>query len=234
MFIFINNDVNGEYPTIKTIHFDKPIVISPSAIKLYNSNQKLYNNQILNYSPNILNLSPPLNNIKQSPGTYSNLSSIKNEIPFIAKPPEKKYVFRPDDRCFKSKGELLTCKVFEEFLKRKVHVNVRPNWFRNPKTGHKLEFDLYDPKSKIAIEYDGKQHFEYCPYFHKSEKDFYCQLERDNFKNEKCLELGIKLIRIPYFVDVGKQGKNGNWYTITCTDKEREDKIKDYLLPLLE
>ena len=50
-----------------------------------------------------------------------------------------------------------------------------------------------------CIEFDGRQHFEYTPYFHKSYNDFTKQKARDRSKNAYCLKNRIPLIRIPYW-----------------------------------
>lgn len=72
---------------------------------------------------------------------------------------------------------------------------VRPKWLKY-KT-HPLELDGYSEERGIAIEYDGIQHQQYTPIFHKSEEDFEEQKKRDAFKDKKCAEMGILLLRIP-------------------------------------
>ena len=49
------------------------------------------------------------------------------------------------------------------------------------------------------IEVDGRQHFEYTPFFHKSKIAFLRQKEHDIKKNKFCLKNRIPLIRIPYW-----------------------------------
>lgn len=58
--------------------------------------------------------------------------------------------------------------------------------------------DLYLPYLGIAIEYDGRQHSEYVPYFHKDYSDFNLGKLLDKNKNNFLIENGIKLIRIPH------------------------------------
>jgi hypothetical protein len=53
---------------------------------------------------------------------------------------------------------------------------------------------------KLAIEYSGKQHYHYTPYFHKNEQAFFDQQYRDNIKERKCRENGINLIVVPYTI----------------------------------
>ena len=60
--------------------------------------------------------------------------------------------------------------------------------------------DFYLPEHNIFIEYNGKQHYEYVPYFHKSKEDFERQHSRDRIVRSYCEERGIKLIEIPYWL----------------------------------
>lgn len=65
----------------------------------------------------------------------------------------------------------------------------------------RFDFAVYDSRGRIAylLEFDGIQHFQFTPYFHKSKIDFRRQLEWDSKKNKFCLAKGIPLIRIPYW-----------------------------------
>ena len=86
----------------------------------------------------------------------------------------------------KSKGEVKIYKYLSEhnieFLKEYVFKD-----FLNAR------YDFYLPKENVCIEFDGKQHFEYIPFF-----DNYNQQERDQNKNEYCISHNIILYRIPY------------------------------------
>lgn len=77
---------------------------------------------------------------------------------------------------------------------------VRPDFLKSPMTGKNLELDCYNEDLRIALEYNGKQHYTYTPHFHKSKKDFFSQVHRDDWKRSRCRELGIRLIEIPYWV----------------------------------
>lgn len=78
--------------------------------------------------------------------------------------------------------------------------SARPDFLKSPVTKKNLELDCYNPDLKIALEYNGKQHYTYTPHFHRSKKDFYSQVHRDDWKRNKCKELGIKLIEVPYWI----------------------------------
>lgn len=61
-----------------------------------------------------------------------------------------------------------------------------------------LPFDFYLPEYNACIEYDGKQHYE--PVF--GLKSFESSQRTDKLKTDYCEENGIKLIRIPYTMNL--------------------------------
>lgn len=83
---------------------------------------------------------------------------------------------------------------------------VRPDWLKNPVTGRCLELDGFNPDiytylgKGLAFEYDGMQHAAYVPRFHSSIDDFIYSTKKDSYKDSKCKQKGILLIRIPYYV----------------------------------
>lgn len=62
--------------------------------------------------------------------------------------------------------------------------------------------DFYLPKYNTFIEYNGKQHYEFVPYFHKTKDDFERQQFRDFVVRDYCENKGIKLIEIPYTLKI--------------------------------
>ena len=80
---------------------------------------------------------------------------------------------------------------------------VRPEWLRNSSTTRKcrLELDLFNEKlgvNGVAIEINGRQHYKYIPYFHKSIEDFHAQRARDHIKRFILHHRKIILIEVPY------------------------------------
>jgi hypothetical protein len=61
-----------------------------------------------------------------------------------------------------------------------------------------LELDGYCEELSVAWEYDGKQHVQEVPHFHRTPTAFREQQERDVRKNRLCAQHGIYLIRIPH------------------------------------
>lgn len=97
-------------------------------------------------------------------------------------------------------------RIFEDIYKTKFP-SVRPKWLKNPVTNKNLEIDGFCESFVthkgigLGFEYDGAQHSKYNPHFHNNNPDeFVYQVKKDDWKNMKCKELGIVLIRIPHFV----------------------------------
>lgn len=61
--------------------------------------------------------------------------------------------------CSSHKKQRKLTKIVEKIFNEKAIVNNRPNWLKNPDTKYNLEIDIFLPKSKIAIEYNGEQHY---------------------------------------------------------------------------
>lgn len=76
----------------------------------------------------------------------------------------------------------------------------RPSFLLNTQTGHNLELDGFNPRLKVAFEYNGSQHYFYNPFFHATERAFEKMKERDELKRTLCDRAGIRLITIPYTV----------------------------------
>jgi len=100
---------------------------------------------------------------------------------------------------FVSKGEKICCNVLSEIF-NKPFTRVRPDFLKNPETSCNLELDCYNAELKLAVEYNGEQHYKFPHPFHKNINDFLKTVRRDRFKAEMCDLLGIYLIVVPYTV----------------------------------
>jgi len=101
-----------------------------------------------------------------------------------------------------SKGET-ECKRVLEKIFNKPFDKARPNFLSNPVTGgHNLELDCYNKELQLAVEYNGIQHYEFSPFFHKNKDQFQNQKYRDEMKKRLCLEHNITLIEVPYNVKI--------------------------------
>ena len=108
--------------------------------------------------------------------------------------------FQKEKKCKRINKTEEMCRKIIQKIYNKPFPSVRPDFLKSPMTKKNLELDCYNADLKIALEYNGQQHYKYTPHFHKSKKNFYSQVHRDDWKRKKCRELGIKLIEIPYWV----------------------------------
>jgi len=98
-----------------------------------------------------------------------------------------------------SQGEK-TCKEFAEFITGKKFIKTRPGFLLNPVTQHPLELDLYNDELRLAIEYNGVQHYKYNTMMHGSREKFHNQQYRDIMKKQLCEDHGVRLICVPYTI----------------------------------
>jgi hypothetical protein len=61
-----------------------------------------------------------------------------------------------------------------------------------------LELDGFEPDRAIAFEYQGIQHYQHTPQFHRAEGAFEAQQARDLRKRELCAAHGVRLLEVPY------------------------------------
>jgi hypothetical protein len=101
-----------------------------------------------------------------------------------------------------SQGETRARQFLEKYFKRPFPKS-RPAFMVNQVTGsqYNLELDCFNESLRLAVEYNGAQHYQYIPFFHKNKEAFYNQKYRDELKRIRCRELGITLIEIPHTED---------------------------------
>lgn len=63
----------------------------------------------------------------------------------------------------------------------------------------KRKFDYYLQDFNTIIEFDGRQHYEFISFFHKTLENFQYRQQIDKDKNNYCLKNNITLYRIPYW-----------------------------------
>ena len=96
-------------------------------------------------------------------------------------------------KCNASKGE----SEISRYLDNRNINYIPQHKFNDCRSKDKLPFDFYIPSLNIAIEYDGKQHYEIIDYFGGLDGFIYTKIH-DTIKTIYCKENNIKLIRIPY------------------------------------
>jgi len=139
--------------------------------------------------------------INNKQGTYSNknfFKSIKKNNDF-GSPPKDSYFNYRQHTVRDSKLELLA-KYHLEDIYQLPFWKIRPDFLKNPKTGHNLEIDLFNREVGLGVEVQGIQHYKFTPRYHLSEDQFRSQKDRDNMKLSKCQQMGIKIIEVPYHI----------------------------------
>ena len=97
-------------------------------------------------------------------------------------------------KCFVHKNEN-ECKNIIEKLTGEHFTRERPKFL------NKLEYDCYNDDLKLALEYNGIQHYEYSPFFHSNNrKKFEKQKENDKLKKELSHQNRIYLIVVPHWI----------------------------------
>lgn len=96
----------------------------------------------------------------------------------------------------RKKSESLCRRVFEAIFKCLFPSN--RNMIRNPETESFLELDGFNAILKLAFEYNGLQHYEFIPHFHRDSEALERQQYRDRLKHEYCALNDITLITIPH------------------------------------
>lgn len=102
-----------------------------------------------------------------------------------------------------SKGEVECRRVMQKLFDKPFY-KIRPQFLNNPVTfgTNNLELDCFNEELKLAVEYDGAQHYKFIPHFHKTHDGFMNQRYRDYMKEQMCKENKIRLIRVPYTVKI--------------------------------
>jgi hypothetical protein len=114
-----------------------------------------------------------------------------------------------------SQGEKM-CRQAAEKVFGVAFTKVRPDWLKNPETGRNLELDCYNDELKIAIEYNGEQHYKFPNGFMRGQdglKKFYEQLRRDDYKVKMCDANGVYLITVPYTIPEGLMAAYIEYYS---------------------
>lgn len=135
-----------------------------------------------------------------SHGTYSSTYFYDPKLTNILNHSSPKNKQSPrSEKCSMSKGESI-CKMYLEKKFSLPFLKCRPPFLYNEVTGENLELDLYNNDLKLAVEYNGRQHYEFIPFFHQTRDRFQTQKYRDKIKKDLCEKHHIKLIVVPYTV----------------------------------
>jgi len=100
---------------------------------------------------------------------------------------------------FISKGERICCETMENIYGLPFK-SIRPKWLQNPETGYNVELDCFNDELKLAVEYNGEQHYKWPNYTNQTYEQFINQTRRDTLKRQLCDKKGVYLIVVPYNV----------------------------------
>ena len=104
---------------------------------------------------------------------------------------------------YKWKSEDLCLQLTKEIFKKNTVIHQHRPFFLKTQIGQ-LSYDIFVCGKNIAIEYQGRQHFEPIEYF-GGEESFLRQKERDEIKVKLSKENKIKLITINYWENITKE-----------------------------
>lgn len=72
----------------------------------------------------------------------------------------------------------------------------RPRWLVNDATGFLMELDMVCDSMRVAVEYNGSQHYKYPNPFHANREEFDMQVDRDRHKRALCRTNGMRLVEV--------------------------------------
>ena len=111
----------------------------------------------------------------------------------------KKYIVRGDDTKKRSSYHLRARDILRETFKGySVLEEVKLPGSRNPSKKSALFLDFLIPSVMIGFEVHGKQHYEFCSFFHKTKAGFYGHKRRDAIKKEWCEINEVTLVEFSY------------------------------------
>ena len=74
-------------------------------------------------------------------------------------------------------------------------IKTRPNWLRSPHSNRNLELDSYVEDKRVAVEYNGSQH-----YIFTDRRSMVDRVEKDLSKLNQTRKHGVQLVVVPYIV----------------------------------
>jgi len=98
-----------------------------------------------------------------------------------------------------------TCRKVMEHVYDRAFPKAHPTWLRS-RAGTQLELDGYCEDLGVAFEYNGAQHYEFVPFWHKTLNRLHEQQKRDADTIRACDSNGVTLLVIPYTVPYAQLG----------------------------
>jgi len=111
----------------------------------------------------------------------------------------KKYIVKKNDKTVKSKYHIAARELLAEmFSGYTVLEEVKLPGSRCPSKKSTLFLDFFIPTLMLGIEVHGRQHYEFCKFFHKTMAGFLQSNKRDFIKEDWCELNDIELIVLKY------------------------------------
>ena len=111
----------------------------------------------------------------------------------------KKYIVKKNDKTVKSKYHIAARELLAEmFSGYTVLEEVKLPGSRCPSKKSTLFLDFFIPTLMLGIEVHGRQHYEFCKFFHKTMAGFLQSNKRDFIKEDWCELNNIELIVLKY------------------------------------
>jgi hypothetical protein len=99
-----------------------------------------------------------------------------------------------------SRTEYIARTLLRHYLPRERFLyGLRPDWLKNPETGHNLEIDIWMPERGIGFEINGSQHGRPIKGLQRDFAAFERQQRHDMLKYERCKERGYTLYSLTIF-----------------------------------
>lgn len=95
-------------------------------------------------------------------------------------------------KCNSSKGELILEEIF-----KKHNIQYEPQ-YNIPEIINNYEIDFYLPEYRCLIEFHGRQHYEYIPFFHDGNYSFEDQKTRDNMVRDAAIRWKYNYLEFNY------------------------------------
>jgi hypothetical protein len=111
----------------------------------------------------------------------------------------KKYIVKRNDKTVKSKYHIAARELLADmFSGYTVLEEVKLPGSRCPSKKSALFLDFFIPSLMLGIEVHGRQHYEFCKFFHKTMAGFLQSNKRDFIKEDWCELNGVELIVLKY------------------------------------
>lgn len=192
---FIDKNFGGWINLLKELNLT-PQKVKPGIEHMLNEVKKIYKKYGF-ISSRIIN--------EECNFTYQAFSAYYNtieEISLDVSEGESKYIF--NDNWMSVDMQKILKYLYKYIDKKDISIEKTFDWLITEEGTH-MRLDIYIEKMNLCIEYNGQQHYEYIPFFHKNKSAFKKAQQRDKCKEQLLKEHNIKLVKIKYDTEITEQ-----------------------------